>query len=97
MENNLYNIWESFINDINYIKYVDPWLYNLTLLKNFIDLNHRLPIGTINRSVEEKHLYNWYAWNFRKNSKKMVRDNADRWQEFLTDPLYRKYFTKHIK
>ena len=92
--NDIYNLWNNFVNNLNYKKYFDidkirNWKLNLEQLKNFIDENNARP---------QKHII-LYAWtqiqicNFKNKLQIMKNEEIyNLWQIFIEDINYKKYF-----
>ncbi len=90
--------WSEFINDPKYIDYfktdVEIWYDNLNKLKQYININHKLPVQ---KRVNNASLSNWVACQ-RQNyiKKKLIMKNHDEihksWKDFIEDNKYSSYF-----
>ncbi len=96
---NIRNLWFNFINDDFYATFFvskeDKWKKNLTILKNFIDENHKRPTDK-DCNNEIKTLSRWVnsqIKNYKKKKKSMSnKDIYNLWNNFIHDELYAKYF-----
>jgi superfamily II DNA or RNA helicase len=95
-------LWEEFINDDNYKKYMmldlnDYWIYRLEQVKKYMDKEHKRPYEKSTYDTE-KQLGQWIGQqqlNYTKNVNRM-KDNNIRmlWNEFMEDDKYKMYFIK---
>jgi superfamily II DNA or RNA helicase len=91
----IYNIWNEFINDSRYSKYFlsnnEDWKNRLEELKYFIDTNNARPTDKTN-----KELNKWLSHQIKNSNKRMYIMKNDEiynlWTEFISDPRYKKYF-----
>ena len=91
--------WENFINDIKYNKYFlsneEEWLNKLEEVKKYIDENNNRP-SKDDRENNIKKLGNWMSQQIRNYSinKKSMKNEIIRqkWEEFINDIKYNKYF-----
>jgi tetrahydromethanopterin S-methyltransferase subunit F/predicted small secreted protein len=93
--------WIEFINDIKYKNYFmtneDDWNCKLEDVKKYIDENNKRP------STRDKYSsYNLGTWISTQlgNSKKKIQIMSntsiyDKWNEFVNDIKYKKYFISH--
>jgi len=93
-------MWEDFINDDKYKKYMmlnlnDYWIYKLKQVKNYIDEKNKRPYEKSTDNTE-KQLGKWITdqiLNYKKNVKRM-KDNNIRvlFEAFINDEKYKKHF-----
>jgi len=92
----IYNLWNEFINNVKYKKYFDldntrDWKNQLEALKLFINTNNANPTKKSNTK-----LHSWHTTqinNYRNKIKIMKNDEIyTLWTEFITDSRYKKYF-----
>jgi superfamily II DNA or RNA helicase len=99
----IYSLWNEFINDIKYKKYlvidlVEDWKQKLLDVKEYIDENKKSPSNT-DKNKEIKSLGNWISDQKKKydsdiNKCKYSMKNMEihsLWTEFINDPKYKKY------
>jgi hypothetical protein len=92
MDDELYPLWTEFINNEKYLKYTDTWLYNMNIVKNFIDVNDRAPYSSLNRPLEERRLKNWMITHKKAyNDGSMFDINRPRWDAFMAHEKYGNY------
>ena len=97
MKNNeIYNLWNEFINNDRYKKYFDldeirDWKNNLDDLKKFIDENNARPLPRNN-----KKLHIWQSRNITISKNRLHIMKYDEiynlWNEFINDNKYKQYF-----
>jgi superfamily II DNA or RNA helicase len=91
--------WEEFINDPEYNKYFldneTEWENILNDLKNYINLFKKRPSKRDN-DLEIKKLGKWLSHqvtNYNNQSRNMKnKEIRGKWEEFINDPLYNRYF-----
>ena len=92
----IYNLWNDFVNDTRYKKYFDldnvrEWKNNLEEIKQFIDENGKRPTEKNNQT-----LCSWISTqlNISKKRLKIMKNDEiyNIWNEFISDPRYKKYF-----
>ncbi len=92
-------LWEEFLNDEKYKKYMlsrlDKWIKNLEQTKLFISQFKKLP-NKESSDIYEKILGRWITHsksNYRTH-KCILKDELIRkkWEEFITDEKFKKYF-----
>jgi len=90
----IYDKWTQLITDYSkyFISYDDLWKQNLTQLKEFIDINKRIP-NLSSENPDEKQISTWLSHQKRNYSKKnhiMKKiEIYDKWNQFSTE--YSKY------
>lgn len=97
---NIFNLWNSFINDNKYFKFFETcekkWNNMLQKVIIYIDINKKLP-STKNNSLEIRQLGQWLTDQKKnyKNKKKIMKNNNTQiiWENFITNIIYCKYFT----
>ncbi len=90
----IYNAWTEFVNNLKYKKYFqtneDLWHETIKQVMNYIDKNNKRP------SEDEAELTRWIYTQItnHKNKKKIMQnDNIyNKWNEFINNPKYKKYF-----
>jgi hypothetical protein len=99
--NNIYILWEEFINDIKYKKYFIPydlvWVSNLENVKKFIDENNYRPTYYKGKNKEDKKLGKWLDHQIDNyNTKKDIVYNNENvkklWEECISNEKYKTYF-----
>ena len=79
-------------NDLNTNNWINNWINKLQSLKEFININNRLPHNLDNK------IYRWFIIQklyYKKNIKIMkIPIIKNLWEEFIAE--YKKYFTKNI-
>jgi len=99
----IYKCWSEFINNRLYIDYFktneEKWYDNLNELKQFINLNSKLPSLKNNQGdIIEKELIRWlYTQKCNYKNKNHIMKNKEifnKWTEFINDPLY---YTNYFK
>ena len=99
-DENIRTLWEEFINDIRYKKYIqlptmiELFNINLNKLKNYIDTNKKRPSeGSKDKNI--KSIAQWLVQknnNYAKKIKNMKDDNIKKlWEEFINDEKYKEY------
>ena len=92
----IYTLWNEFINDARYKKYFDldnvrDWKIKLEELKNFIDTNNAKP-----HRIKNKELNCWIYTQLKneKERKQIMKNNEiyTLWTEFITNSRYKKKF-----
>ena len=92
----IYNLWNEFINDTRYKKYFDldnirDWKIKFEELKHFIDSNNSRPTIKTN-----KNLCLWISTQITnyKNKKRIMKtfEIYSLWNEFINDISYKQYF-----
>ena len=97
---NIRKLWEEFINDIRYKKYmqlpsiIDIFNTNLNKLKNYIDINKKRPSeGSKDKDI--KSIAQWIGQknnNYIKKKDNMKYENIRKlWEEFINDIRYKEY------
>ena len=100
---NIYDIWEQFMQDINYIKYFmsneEIWLENFNKLKDYINKNNKKPTHE-SKDVLEHKLGVWLSGtnqNYKKEKCILKNENIKKiWTDFITSKEYKKYFDDNI-
>jgi hypothetical protein len=95
----IYKAWETFINDdmykIYFLSNEEFWKYNFNNLIKFIDINKKRPVKE-RFDKNEKYLGQWISHNIKNyKHKTQIMKNIEIyniWKEFITNPLYSKYF-----
>jgi len=95
----IHTIWNNFINDINYKDYfIDKhtlWEKKLEYLKEYIDINKKLPSKN-DTNIDIKKLYVWITVQKRtyKNRKDLMTVSKifELWKSFINDIKYKEYF-----
>lgn len=104
MENDyIYNKWTEFINDDRYKKYFisnkDKWYIKLNEIKEYIDKYNKLPYLT-HKNMNIKKLNRWYNSQIQNYNKKLqiMQDEEiyDKWEKFINDDKYKKYFISNV-
>jgi superfamily II DNA or RNA helicase len=95
MKNNeIYFLWNEFINDARYKKYFDldnirDWQIKLEEVKKYMDDNNKRP-------SENNNLNRWITRNLRiyKNKEEIMKNQEIylMWENFVNDCRYKKYF-----
>ena len=93
------NKWINFINDDKYKKYFlvyeQKWMNTLEKIKMFITQNNRRPYQT-DEEIEIRHFGKWLSHqteNYKKNQQSMLNINIkNKWENFINDDKYKKYF-----
>ena len=90
---NIYNKWTEFINNIRYKKLFlsndEVWYYNFEDLKLFININNYKPLQTTELGKWMSH----QSRNYKLKSCIMADENIyNKWNEFINDNKYKKYF-----
>jgi hypothetical protein len=92
----IYNLWNEFINDARYKKYFDldkirDWKQNFEKMKIFLDENKLRPTDKT-----DKKLSKWISGqiqNFRKNNNIIKNKEINKiWKDFINSNEYNKYF-----
>jgi antitoxin component HigA of HigAB toxin-antitoxin module len=98
----IYNLWTEFINDIKYKKYFtsgeEEWNQKLKEVKQYIDkYNERPSSKDKNNNKDIKILGEWINTQLNSYKKKeyIMKDEQiyNLWTEFINDIKYKKYFT----
>ena len=98
-DENIYKIWSDFINDTKYNKYFQSMegLFNIKLneLKLYIDINKNKP-SSHSKDANIKSIGCWITTQ-KKNYVNKISNMKDinirkKWEEFLNDEKYKKYF-----
>jgi hypothetical protein len=95
----IYNKWNEFINDMLYLKYLmsneDIWYKTLNNVKEYINTYHKRPSNI----DKDKNIKSLGCWIFTqkinyKNKEKIMKNEEiyNKWNEFINDPMYLKYF-----
>jgi hypothetical protein len=95
----IYKLWQEFINDCKYKKYFlsneDEWKLNLDIIKKYIIDNNKLP-STNDKNQEIEKYGTWVVnqkLNYSKNQYLMLNLEIKKlWEEFINDINYKKYF-----
>jgi hypothetical protein len=92
----IYNEWSGFINDIRYKKYFmsrkDEWLDKLQQVKNYIDINKRIPTR-IDKTIDYGRWIETQKTNYKNKNKIMLNEEIyDIWTNFINDDKYIIYF-----
>jgi hypothetical protein len=96
---NIRNLWEDFIKNEKYTQYFqsneEEWENKLKEVKKYIDINNKKP-SCHDKNIEIKQLGNWIA-NQQKNYtiRKYImkkKDIRNRWENFINEQKYNKYF-----
>ena len=95
----IYDTWHQFITSdqykIYFISNEDSWLYNLDLVKQYIDLNNKRP-NTHDKNKDIKKLGKWLSHqNNKYKTKTQIMLNKliyDTWHQFITSDKYKEYF-----
>lgn len=99
--NNIYILWDEFINDIKYKKYFIPydlvWVSNLENVKKCIDENNYRPTYYKGKNKEDKKLGKWLDHQIDNyNTKKDIVYNNENikklWEECISNEKYKTYF-----
>ena len=100
----IYKCWGEFIGNSNYINYFKPidmiWDENLNKLKEFIDVNKKLPTHsqtTKGKNIDEINLGSWVntqRGNYKNNKHNMKSDVNiyNKWNDFIENDMYSNYF-----
>ena len=92
----VFTLWNEFINDVKYKQYFDldnvrDWKLKLNELKQFIDNNNIRPTKKTN-----KELCSWLSTQLKNSKKRKEIMKSDiiyqLWNEFINDVRYKKYF-----
>ena len=91
----IYNLWNEFINDSIYKKYFisneDDWKVKLEELKEFININNARPTQKTNED-----LHSWLSNQLSKSKQKqqIMKNNEiySLWIEFINNVKYKQYF-----
>jgi len=97
--NEIYNKWTLFINNPIYKKYfisnIDQWINTLDNIKKYIVVNKKRPSAS-SKNSEIKIYGIWISSQQQKYKKKsqIMKNNKiyKMWNEFINDPIYKKYF-----
>ena len=100
-DKNIIKLWEDFMNDSRYKKYIqlptmlEKFVFNLNNLKTYIDINKQKPPQRSNNK-DIKTLSSWLS-NQQNNYSKKINNMKDEnirkmLEEFLYDPKYKDYF-----
>ena len=95
----VYNQWNSFINDDKYKEYFldnnTIWYNTLNQVKKYIDENKKRPTQT-DKDKEIKTLGKWLSHQQQKYKTKSqimkIEDIYNQWTDFITDDKYKDYF-----
>lgn len=84
-------LWNEFINDPEYSKYLiflkDIWINNIEKLKFFMNIKKRIPMAR-----EEDKLGIWYQQQKIKFSNGTLNEERTKiWTEMINDPIYSQY------
>jgi superfamily II DNA or RNA helicase len=88
----IYNIWSEFINNKNYIDYLcitKIWSNKLQILKDYININKKLPTETLNLNLN-KWLLNQHT-SYKTNKMKNI-EIYNKFKEFIEDEKYKELF-----
>ena len=91
--------WLYFITDTKYLKYfsdkIQDWYNNFKMVKSYIDINNKRPCS----SSKDKYIQILGSWIYTqmrnlKNSKYIMANPEIKksWIDFITDPIYLKFF-----
>ena len=92
---NIYNIWNSFVNNDKYSKHFNNdniynWKQNLDILKTYFIQNNKRP------DKNNKFIRGWMSTqiiNFKNKAHLMANQEIySLWNEFINDARYKKYF-----
>ena len=99
-DENIRKLWEEFINDIRYKKYmqlptmIEIFNINLNKLKNYIDANKKRP----SEGSKDKNIKSIAQWLVQKNNNyaKKIQNMKHKhirklWEEFINDEKYKEY------
>jgi len=97
LDENVFNTWKKFINDDNYKELFicngeEEWYKNFNDLKNFIDINDKLPYYKSNLGKwlgAQKYIYKLNK-NIMKN--KTIRNE---WENFINNDKYKNFFINY--
>ena len=99
-DENIKKMWEEFINELKYKKYMqlptmlELFNINLNKIKNYIDTNKKRPLSHSNNKVI-KSMANWIGTsqqNYFTKIKNMKDENIRTlWKNFINDEKYKKY------
>jgi superfamily II DNA/RNA helicase len=98
-DDTIYKTWSNFINDTKYKEYFldnkTVWFNSLELLKNYIDINKKIP-STTDKDSNVKKLGQWIQTqqkNYKTKSKIMkIQEIYNQWTNFINDIKYNEYF-----
>ena len=101
---NIYDKWKEFIYSETYSEYflsdVKKWNIKLDELKSYINQNDALPYK-MDKNNKIKFLGAWINTQENNYKKKInIMNNSEiynRWNKFINDPLYLKYFMSNIE
>jgi hypothetical protein len=96
-DQNIKIIWEEFINDEKYYRYMldneEIWSVKFNELKFFLDKYNKRP----NKDNELSKWLQHQITNYRKRKDIMHNDHIFiKWGEFINDPKYKKYFNTQV-
>jgi hypothetical protein len=98
--NEIYNKWNEFINDDKYREYFisKNWYNRFDELKKYMDENNKRPSYSSSKNKDERKLGQWlqkqiiYSQN-RRSSYIMKNDDIyNKWNQFINDDKYSRYF-----
>ena len=95
----IYNKWTEFINNPLYINYFrskqEHFITNLELTKQYININNKLP-SSYTEDIHTRKLNKWisHQQTNHKSKKKLHKNESiyNKWNEFINNPQYIKYF-----
>jgi len=98
--NEIYNKWTEFINDLRYKKYFqsneDRWNENLQKVVVYINENKKRPSTNDRKNKDIKQLGEWITHQMKnyKNKKEIMSNDEiyNKWTEIINNPQYKKYF-----
>ena len=101
----VYNMWDSFINNPSYCEYfkhndnINIWKKNLSDVKSYIDINMKKPSKN-DTDTNVKKLANWLSYQSGIYARRAeIMKNSDiftLWSTFINSTDYSKYFQNNI-
>jgi hypothetical protein len=95
----IYNAWTNFINDDKYKKYFqsneESWYYSLNQVIEYIDKNNKKPTKYDKNEIIKKIGFWIYTQqqNYKNKENIMkIEEIYNKWNEFINDSKYKKYF-----
>jgi len=92
----IYNLWNEFINDIKFKKYFDldsvrDWKINLENTKNYLDKNKLRPTDKTNKKLSKWISGQIQSYRKQNNIMKNI-EIYDIWKDFINNNKYKNYF-----
>ena len=102
--NDIYKLWEDFINTSNYKKYFisnqNIWKDTLDKVKLYFDNNNKRP-SQHDKNIDIRQLGTWISTQQKNYNKKLYNmkncDIINQWEHFINDLKYKEFFITNEK